>query len=176
MKEEHRNCPFCRHGELRVGRVELGLEDDEYRVVQCLNCEAQGPPAADEETAWRRWESGCERHVYDAEVGSCVCGEREGEPRLRFDSSALQCWFGLSYASYLTLPRVLMEAMPFEWQDDIAALLNQYYEAFPNMPDIGTRVQITDGAGHLIKTPRWLINYRRPDRAAIAKLRSNDKG
>ena len=28
----------------------------------------------------------------------------------------LSNWFGLSYASFLTLPRVLMEAMPEEWQ------------------------------------------------------------
>jgi hypothetical protein len=83
----------------------------------------------------------------------------------------LQLWFGLSYASWLTLPRVLMEAMPIEWQGKVAALLNEYDEAFPNQPDIGTRVQITQ-SGKLIKTPQWLINYRRPDREAIDKLRN----
>lgn len=90
----------------------------------------------------------------------------------RYESLALQCWFNLSYSSWLTLPRVLMEAMPFEWQDRMAALLNEYDAAFPNQPDLGTRVQVTDGAGHLIKTPRWLINYRRPDREAIERLRT----
>lgn len=91
------------------------------------------------------------------------------EPR-RYESDALQCWFNLSYASWLTIPRVLLEAMPFEWQDKLAALLNEYDEAYPNQPNIGTRVQVTDGSGHLIKTPDWLINYRHPDNEAIDKL------
>ena len=82
----------------------------------------------------------------------------------------LQCWFGLSYASWLTLPRVLMEAMPDRWQADMAKLLHEYDEAFPNQPDIGTRVQITH-KGKLIKTPEWLLNYRHPDRSEINRMR-----
>lgn len=82
----------------------------------------------------------------------------------------LQCWFGLSYASWLTMPRVLMEAMPEQWQSQMAELLYQYDSAFPNQPDIGTRVQITKD-GKLIKTPSWLINYRRPERDKINELR-----
>ncbi len=89
-------------------------------------------------------------------------------------SDDLQCWFNLSYASFLTLPRVFMEAMPVEWQDRIAALLKEYEAAFPNQPDIGTRIQITQN-GKLIKTPEWLINYRHPDREMIQKLRGEKR-
>jgi hypothetical protein len=64
-----------------------------------------------------------------------------------------------------------MEAMSVEWQDQMAALLNEYREAFPNQPDIGTRVQVTDLSGKLIKTPEWLVNYRHPDHRAIEELR-----
>ena len=85
-------------------------------------------------------------------------------------SDNLNCWFSLSYASFLVLPRVLMEAMPKEWGDKMAELLNEYDETFPNQPDIGTRVQITHG-GKLIKTPSWLINYRRPDQSEINACR-----
>ena len=46
---------------------------------------------------------------------------------------------------------------------------------FPNQPDIGTRVQITKG-GKVIKTPKWLINYRYPDKVKIDKLRRVDYG
>lgn len=35
----------------------------------------------------------------------------------------LACWFGLSYASFLVLPRVLMQDMPPEWQADQDAAL-----------------------------------------------------
>lgn len=83
----------------------------------------------------------------------------------------LSCWFGLSYASFLTLPRVMMEAMPEEWQKKMAVLLNEFDDAFPNQPDIGTRVQITQN-GKLIKTPEWMINYRHPDYAIINHIKN----
>ncbi len=98
-------------------------------------------------------------------------GEKLPGASYRSESIDLQCWFNLSYASWLTLPRVLMEAMSLEWQDKMAMLLNEYNEAFPNQPKIGTRVQITRN-GKLIPTPVWLINYRRPDREVINQLRT----
>lgn len=82
----------------------------------------------------------------------------------------LQSWFGLSYASWLTIPRVLMEAMPQDWQDRMAQLLNEYDAEFPNQPDLCTRVQVIKN-GKLTKTPKWLINYRHPDRGAINELK-----
>jgi len=63
-----------------------------------------------------------------------------------------------------------MEAMPFEWQDKMAILLQEYDDTFPYQPNLGTRVQVTQD-GKLIPTPRWLINYRHPDRDAIEKLK-----
>jgi hypothetical protein len=121
---------------------------------------------------------GCYAHSF--RIGTTVVEELQEDGRMNdekesraivTESCDLQCWFNLSYASWLTLPRVLMEAMPVAWQDRMAALLNEYDEAFPNQPDIGTRVQITDSAGHLTKTPPWLINYRRPNREKIEELR-----
>ena len=94
-------------------------------------------------------------------------------PPIAFDGrDDLSAWFGLSYASFLTLPRVFMEAMPDAWQGRMAALLNEYQSAFPNQPDLGTRVQVTDGDGRLVKAPRWLLNYRHPDRDAIDACRA----
>lgn len=37
----------------------------------------------------------------------------------------LHTWWELSYASYLVLPRSLMQSMPDEWQDRMAALLEE---------------------------------------------------
>ena len=84
--------------------------------------------------------------------------------------SALWLWFNLSYASWLTIPRVLMHEMPDEWQRDMAKLLNDYDAAYPNQPDWGTRVQLTRSS-KLIKTPSWVINYRHPEYNEIKKLR-----
>ena len=82
----------------------------------------------------------------------------------------LSLWFGLSYASFLVLPRVLMDCMPKEWKQKMALLLFEYDESYPNQPDFGTRVQITQH-GKLIKTPDWIINYRYPDYRTIDLLR-----
>ena len=86
----------------------------------------------------------------------------------------LSCWFGLSYASFLTMPRVLIESMPEKWQEKMAELLCEYDEVFCNRPDIGTRVLITKN-GKLVKTPEWLLNYRRPDMAEINKLKQSKR-
>lgn len=79
-------------------------------------------------------------------------------------------WFGLSYAAWLTLPRVLMEDMPLEWQTKMVALLEEIDETFPNAEIGVTRVHATEH-GKLVKMPEWLKNYRHPDREAIQRCR-----
>ena len=81
----------------------------------------------------------------------------------------LWSWFGLSRASWLTLPRVLMHGMPEEWQNKMADLLDEYDNAYKKEA-ISTRVQVTQN-GKLIKTPEWLINYRHPDKKTIEDMR-----
>ena len=84
-------------------------------------------------------------------------------------------WWGLSYASWLTIPRVLMHEMPDDWQERMAALLEEYDTAFPEWPDdIGTRVQIVDGHNKFVKMPSWLSNYRHPDYGQIDAIRGPD--
>lgn len=88
---------------------------------------------------------------------------------------ALWMWFGLSRASWLTIPRVLMHGMPDAWQADMARLLNEYEQAYPNQPDLLSRVQVTDLNGKLVKTPEWLVNYRHPDRGMILAMRGEQE-
>lgn len=83
----------------------------------------------------------------------------------------LWLWFGLSRASFLVLPRVLMHEMPDDWQMRMAQLLQEYDERFPNIPDRGVRVQVTDRKGQLVKTPEWLVNYRHPDKEIIDQVK-----
>lgn len=40
-------------------------------------------------------------------------------------SNDLESWWSLSYAQFLTIPRVAMQSMPTVWQDKMAALLNE---------------------------------------------------
>lgn len=93
---------------------------------------------------------------------------------MRKGDNKLWRWFGLSYATFLTLPRVLMHEMPEGWQNKMAALLDEYDETYPNQPDIGTRVQATR-KGKLIQFPAYLLNYRHPQGNKIAELRRQGK-
>lgn len=85
--------------------------------------------------------------------------------------SKLWGWWGLDRASFLTMPRILMHAMPDDWQRRMAELLEEYDAAYPNRPNIGTVVQATKD-GKFTKFPAWLLNYRHPDQAEIDKLRN----
>lgn len=83
----------------------------------------------------------------------------------------LWLWFGLSYAAWLTLPRVLMHEMPDDWQAKMAALLEQWdaawnLGAFPS-PEVTAKAD-----GKYRKWPVWILNYRHPDRTEIERLRA----
>jgi hypothetical protein len=92
----------------------------------------------------------------------------------RTGHEALWLWFGLSYASWLTLPRVLMHEMPDEWQKRMAELLREWDETWDikKMPQLEMAVTMKHG-GRFVKAPEWLTNYRHPDRDELAALRSN---
>lgn len=95
--------------------------------------------------------------------------------KLNDGHNKLSCWFELSYASFLTLPRVVMEDMPDEWQGKMADLLNELDETYPNFPNFKYRVQRVEG-NRLSKFPRWLLNYRHPDFLELDKYKAKSKG
>ncbi|KAF0136966.1 MAG: hypothetical protein FD152_772 [Xanthobacteraceae bacterium] len=70
-------------------------------------------------------------------------------------------WFGLSRASWLTLPRVLMHDMPPEWQDKMARLLEEFDDTFDWIDDFQCWVQAKRG-NRFIPLPESLCNYRHP--------------
>lgn len=82
---------------------------------------------------------------------------------------ALWQWFGLSYASFLVLPRVLMHEMPDDWQRRMAELLAEYDAAFPFLeaPAYRPHVTLRDNSNRFVTTPDWLVNYRHPNRPAL---------
>lgn len=83
----------------------------------------------------------------------------------------LGCYFGLSHNTFAVLTRVLMEAMPAEWQEKMAVLLHEYDDTWNNWPEgSGCRVHYTMN-GKLAKMPDWLLSYRHPDYAEIDRLR-----
>lgn len=88
------------------------------------------------------------------------------------NSGELWDWFGLSYASFLVLPRVLMHEMPVEWQDKMAALLHEYEETFDASSVChSVVVSAKDENNRFMQMPEYILNYRRPDKSAIDALR-----
>lgn len=82
-------------------------------------------------------------------------------------------WFGLSRASWLTMPRVMMHAMPEDWQERMAALCEEWDEAWDSSTMPYPRVQAVGENGRITKWPHWLLDYRHPNRAEIARLQPN---
>jgi hypothetical protein len=85
---------------------------------------------------------------------------------------ALWLWFGLSYASFLTLPRVLMHEMPDEWQARMAALLAEYDATFDTSELPNTTVRAVR-EGKLVEMPEFPKKYRRPEYDEIAACKKN---
>ena len=79
--------------------------------------------------------------------------------------SALWGWFGLSRASWLTLPRSVMHEMPDEWQGKMAALLKEFDHATRNAPEEiqATPTVVPRNGNRFGRWPGWLLNYRHSD-------------
>ena len=54
------------------------------------------------------------------------CKNKKGE----FVDSPISTWHALTYAQFLTVPRLVLESMPFEWQKQMANLLDEMEETF----------------------------------------------
>jgi hypothetical protein len=70
--------------------------------------------------------------------------------------------FGLTYASWLVWPRVIMQAMPVEWQERFVALANEMSERFPDWEPEGVFQVSLKQRGKFTPLPKELCNYRHP--------------
>jgi hypothetical protein len=76
-----------------------------------------------------------------------------------YQDGPIHTWFGLSYASYLVLPRLVLDAMPQEWQGRFVGLLGELDDRYGYVLDRGTySVQLKDDAGRFQHDP--LSDYR----------------
>lgn len=50
------------------------------------------------------------------------------------DDEPIHGWFGLSYSSYLVVPRTLLQSMPADWQAAFVDLLDEMNEALHAVP------------------------------------------
>jgi len=103
---------------------------------------------------------------------SFVAKIKNVKPVASYDPSIppdISFWFKLSYAHYLTVPRLVLESMPLEWQHKMAALLFEMDKTFDWRPKEGRYwVRLKDSNGRFTAAP--LSDYRR-GHAEIEKLR-----
>ena len=80
---------------------------------------------------------------------------------MKISSEAIHGYFGLSYANYLVMPRVVLQSMPDEWQEKFVVLLNQIPEIVGTEfePADGYTVLALDEKGRVVKDP--YSNYER---------------
>lgn len=84
-----------------------------------------------------------------------TCKNKQGE----FVESPISAWFELTYAQFLTVPRLVLESMPLEWQQQMAGLLDEMDETFDWRPDKGRYwVKLRDECGRFTHAP--LEDYR----------------
>jgi hypothetical protein len=76
-------------------------------------------------------------------------------------------WFGLSYASYLTVPRSILQSMPVKWQNRFVKCLNELDEAVGGLPERPEQywVKLRDSKGRFVKDS--LMDYERGRRRVI---------
>lgn len=79
---------------------------------------------------------------------------------LKISEDPINLWFELSYAQFLTVPRLVMQSMPIKWQRKMAVLLEEMDETFDWLPTEGRYwVKLRDSRGRFVDAP--LNDYRR---------------
>jgi hypothetical protein len=74
----------------------------------------------------------------------------------------LWLYFGLSRASWLTMPRAFMHEMPDEWQAKMAALLWEWQKTWKWPDELGTPYVSQRVNGRFTSFPEYVLNYRHP--------------
>ena len=79
--------------------------------------------------------------------------------KAKYFESPIHNWFELSYAQFLTVPRLVMESMPLAWQKKMAKLLTELDATLDWRPKEGRYwVRLRDENGRFCHAP--LNDYR----------------
>jgi hypothetical protein len=96
--------------------------------------------------------------------------KRLTEPQYDRNDGPIHGWFGLTYRSYLVLPRSLLQEMPTEWQQrfvDAIEEIRDYFNCAEVEDDYMVKLRGKDGR---FKTDP-LGQYRHPDRKIIDRMK-----
>jgi len=87
---------------------------------------------------------------------------------------ALWLAFGLSHASWLTMPRAFMHAMPDDWQQRMAVLLAEWEATWEWPEELGVPYVSQQVNGRFAAFPEYVLNYRHPNAADFEACRKKD--
>lgn len=73
----------------------------------------------------------------------------------------IHTWFELSYASYLTLPRSVLQSMPEDWQEKFVTLLEELED---------------EARKHGIETPNYTVSARKDGKFVTDPYRDYERG
>lgn len=79
-------------------------------------------------------------------------------------------WWEDDPASWLVLPRALMDQMPFEWREDMNALLLEWNATW-ELPDYRLNVLMRDERGRYRRLPDIYTDWVTPDVGALEKIK-----
>ena len=81
-----------------------------------------------------------------------------------YEECPINTWFELSYAHWLTVPRLILESMPYKWKKKMAKLLLEMDDTFNWRPEQGKYYVIQkDDSGKFISLDKDICDYRRGD-------------
>lgn len=93
-------------------------------------------------------------HVPVENVASAALpGVRAASQTWATDPGPIHLWFSLSYASYLVLPRSVLQSMPQDWQAHFCTLLSELGRAFGHLDWPEYAVNARDAAGRYRRDP-----------------------
>ena len=82
------------------------------------------------------------------------------EQTILLGDEPIHCWFELSYAEYLTIPRSVLQSMPVEWQGRFVRCLEELDETIDWRPSEGCYwVRLKDSRGRFVHD--LLMDYER---------------
>ena len=70
--------------------------------------------------------------------------------------------FGLTYASWFIVPRIILEAMPVEWQEKFVNLISELNDTYDWEPEAVMQIMFRE-KGKFASTPECFTNYRHPN-------------
>ena len=83
-------------------------------------------------------------------------------PRYVDPHEPIHHWFGLTYSSYLVIPRSILQSMPVEWQKRFVECLNEARESFKYLEmDDNYAVQLRSENGRFKVDPFAAYRHKR---------------